>query len=58
MYGADDLFMCLVAINGYLGKHIDRFDGFHEWYGEGLENFEGWISLEFCVGQELCVSNT
>ena len=50
--------MCLGDFNGYVGRHIDGFDGVYEWYGKGQHNFEGRMLIEFCVEKELCVSNT
>ena len=44
---AGDLVMCLGDIHGHIGRHIDGFDGFHEWFGVGLGNLEGRMLLEF-----------
>ena len=54
MHSADDLVSCLGEINGHVGRHID---GVHQWYGVGQGNFEGRMLLEFCTGNELCVSS-
>ena len=40
MHGADDLVMCLGGIDGYIGRHIDGFDGMHGWSGVGQRNLE------------------
>ena len=44
--------MCLGDFNGHFGSHIDGG------YGVGQWNFEGRVSVEFCLKKELCVSNT
>ena len=40
MHSADDLVMCLVGFNGYIGRHIDGLDGVHGAYGVGQRNLE------------------
>ena len=37
MRSAGDLIICLVNFNGYIGRHIDGFDG---GYGVGQRNLE------------------
>ena len=58
MDSASDLVMCLGDIDGHIGRHIDRYDGDHGWYGTGQRNLEGRRLLEFCPEKELGVSNT
>ena len=50
--------MCLVDINGHIGRQIDGLDGVHGGYGVGQRNLEGGMLLEFCLEKELCVSST
>ena len=40
MFSADDLVMCLVDINGHIGRHIDGFDGVLGGFAVGQRNFE------------------
>ena len=57
MHSADDLVMCLVDYNGYIGKHIDGFDGVNGGYGVCQRNLKERM-LEFCLEKESCVSST
>ena len=41
-----------------MGRHIDGFDGVHGEYGIGQRNLEEKMLLEFCLGKDLCVTNT
>ena len=47
MHSADDLVMCLGDFNGYIGRHIDGYDGVHEGYGVGQRNLEGRMLRDF-----------
>ena len=38
MRSVGDLVMCLGDFNGLVGRHIDRFDGFHGGHGVGQRN--------------------
>ena len=58
MHSADDLVMCLCDLNGHVDRHIDGFDGVHGGISVGQRNLEGKILFEFCLKNELCVSNT
>ena len=58
MHSADDLVMCLGDINGRDGRHIDGFEGVHGGCGVGRRNLEGRMLLEYCLEEELCMSNT
>ena len=40
MHSTDDLVMCLDDINGYVGGHIDDFDGVHGGYDVGQRKLE------------------
>ena len=53
-HSTDDLLMCFGDINGHTGRHIDGFNVIHGGYGVGT-----WkkLLLEFCLEEELCVSN-
>ena len=44
--------------NGHVGRHIDGFNGVHGGFGACQRNLCGRMLLEFCLGKELCVSNT
>ena len=57
-HSAGELVMCLGDINGHIGWHIDGFDGAHGEYGIGQRNLEERMLSEFCLENELCVSNT
>ena len=50
--------MCLGDFNGHTGRHIDGIDEVHRGYGIGQWNLGGRMLLEFCLEEELCVSNT
>ena len=43
MHSAGDLAICLGDINGYIGRHIDGFDGVHGGYGIGQRNLMGFM---------------
>ena len=58
MHSANDLVMSLGDYNGYVGRHIEGFDGVHRGYGVGQRNLEGRMLLESCLEKELCLSNT
>ena len=58
MHSADDFVMYLGCFNGHVGRHIDGFDEMHGGYGVGQRNLERRMFLEFCLEEELCVSNT
>ena len=38
LYSAGYLVICLGDFNGHFDRHIDGFDGVHEWYGVGQGN--------------------
>ena len=58
MYSDVDLVVCLGDINEHVCRHIDGFDGVHGAYGTGQSNIDGRMLFEFCLENELCVSNT
>ena len=58
MHSEDDLVMCLGDFNGHVGGHVDGFDWVHGGYGVGQKNLEGRMLLEYCLVNELFVSNT
>ena len=58
MHSADDLVLSFGDFNGHVGRHIDGFGVVHGGYDVGQRNFEGRMSLEYCLEMELCVSNT
>ena len=58
MHSADDFVMCLGCFNGHVGRHIDGFYEMHGGYCVGQRNLERRMFLEFCLEEELCVSNT
>ena len=39
MHSAGDLVMCLSVFRGYIGRHINGFDGIHGGYGIDKRNF-------------------
>ena len=53
-----ELDMSLGDFNGYVDRHIDRFDGVHRRYGTGPRNFEGRMSLVLCLKKETFAQNT
>ena len=61
MHNADDLVVCLVDFNGYVGRYIyiyryiDGFDEVHGGYCLSHTNLEGRMFMEFCLKIELCV---
>ena len=50
--------MCLGDCNGHIGRHIDGLHWVHGGFAVGQMNYEGRMLLEFCMENELCVSNT
>ena len=50
--------MCMGDHNGHIGRYIDGFDGVHGGFYVGQRNLEGRMLLEFCLENELYVSNT
>ena len=58
MHSAADIVMFLGDFNGHIGRHIDGSHGVHGGYGVGQRNLKGRMLLEFCLEEELCVSNT
>ena len=45
MHSADDLVMCLGDFNGFIGRHIDGFDGVH--HGVSQRNLKEECYLSF-----------
>ena len=56
MHTVDALVLYLGDLNGYMGWHVDGFDGDHCGYGVGQRNIEGRMLLEFCLRKELCIN--
>ena len=55
IHSAGNLITSSCDVNGYVGRHIDGFDGVHGLYGIGQRNLELRIFLWFCLEIELCV---
>ena len=53
MHSASDLVVCLGDVNGYIGWHIDGFDGVHVGFVVSQRNLEGIMILEFCQSYRL-----
>ena len=54
IYSAIDLVICIGDFNAHIGRHIDRFNGFHGGFGAGQRNLEGRMFLEICLEKKLC----
>ena len=50
--------MCLGDFNRHVCRHIYGFDGVHGGHGVGQKNLGGRMLFEFCLENELFVSNT
>ena len=58
MNSVDNLVVSLGDLNGYVGRHIDGFDGVHGRYNVAQRNLEGRMLQEFCLEKELCMLST
>ena len=41
--------------NRQIGRRIDEFNSVHGWYGVGMRNLEGGMSLQLSLNEELGV---
>ena len=55
MHRLDDFLCALVAI---MSRHIDIVDGTHGGYDADQRKSKGRMTQEFCLENQLCVSNT
>ena len=54
----DEMLLVGGDFNGHVGEHSPGFEGIHGGFGYGTQNPDGVRLLDFCVANNLAVTNT